>query len=312
MRSASAGRHVDLRTPRGYYVDHSGCADPRGPVDDDGLPLIPRPVDGHSHSPLAVARFGLGNLELYLGSGSADRRDRFECAARFLVQSIEVVPSSFGGWAMPPAPPPYGRMLPAGRLSAGPQGECLSTVVRAWTLLGTPGAEETASSAAAALAAPVSDGGLLREIGEPTGDAGIDSLAFLEEYPIDARPVLDLSGHARGLLGVHDYWLACGDASAASLRERCLKGLAFVIDRYDLGYWTRDDLDGASPRVRVSSAAALGEHVLHASVLADISGMGLFRDTSSRWHSYESSPLCRLRALAGRAGAMAVRTSPDR
>ncbi len=305
MRSAPAGRYVDPRSPRGYYIDHSRHADPRGPVDRDGLPLLPRPVAGHDHSPLAVARYGLGNLELYLESGSASRRDRFERAARFLMSSMEVVPSSFGGWAMPPARAPYGPLLPAGRLAAGAQGECLSLVVRAWLLLGMHEAEETAQRAAAALAAPIPDGGLMREIGEPTGDAGIDSLAFLEEYPIEGRPVMDLSGHARGLLGVHDYWLASGDTSAGSLRERCLRGLAFVFERYDLGFWTRDDLDDVVPAVNVSTVTSLGEHVLHVSVLAELSGMELLRAAVPRWRVYRSSVRCRLRSLPGRAAAMA-------
>ncbi len=300
MRRASAGRHIDPRSPRGYYVDHSRAAGPTA-IGADGLPELRRPVDGHTHSALEVARWGLGNLELYLESGNTARRDGFERAARFLIDTIEVVPSSFGGWAMPPAPPPYGRLLPRGHFAAGAQGECLSVVVRAWTLLGADGAEQTADRAAAALAAPIADGGLLREIGEPTGVAGLDSLAFLEEYPLEERPVMDLSGHVRGLLGVHDYWLASGDPTAGSLRERCIRGLAFVLDRFDLGYWTLDDLDVAAPGLSLSSPYALREHILHAFTLAEVFNSESFHDAALRWRSYQASPLCRTQALVRRA-----------
>lgn len=300
MRQLSAGRHVDPRSPRGYYVDHSRLSDPRGPVDAHGLPALPSPAEGHTHSPLDVARYGLGNLELYLESGSIERRDRFERAARFLIESIEVVPSTFGGWAMPPAAGPYRELLPSGRFAAGAQGECVSALVRASQLLGVEDAMETARTAVAAFATPVADGGFLREMGESGAGVGIDSPAFLEEYPMEDRPVMDLSGHLRGLLGVHDYCQACDDRSASSLRDRCVRGLSFVLERFDLGYWTRDDLDGLRDRVNVSSMASLREHVLHMSVLAELSDDDSLRESGLRWRAYAGDPACRLRALAGR------------
>lgn len=300
MRRTKAGRYVDPRSPRGYYFDLSHLADPRGPVDAHGLPLLRRPSSGHVHSPLVVARYALGNLETYLASGREDRRDRFERAARHLIESIEVVPSSFGGWAMPPSRRSFGALLPSGRFAAGAQGECLSTIVRAWLLLGTDGAPAAARTAFATFATPVEDGGFLREVGDAGGDAGLDSLAFLEEYPIADRPVMDLSGHVRGLLGVYDYWKASNDPSAGSLWERCVRGLEFVVERFDAGYWTRDDLDARSRAANVSTERALAEHVLHLSALTGLTGSELLRGTEQRWRSYAENPVCRARALCAR------------
>jgi len=300
MRRVVRGRHIDTRSPRGYYRDYSSLADPRAPVDSDGLPTLRRPGEGHEHSPLDVARFGLGNLEVYLENGAPERRDRFRRSVGRLREMLEIVPSSFGGWAMPPAPGPYRRLLPSGRFAAGAQGECLSAVVRAWALLGLEGAEKTAKCAFAAFTAPVEDGGFSRDIGDSAGDVTVDSPAFMEEYPIEQRAVLDLSGHMRAMLGIYDYWSASGDAAARAVWRRCVAGLESVLPRYDLGYWTRDDLDAGRVRPKTSSVSSLREHVLHLSVLADLAESDVFRRTAGRWGEYSASFWRRVGALRAR------------
>ena len=286
MRRPQRGKHVDLEAPRGYYVDFSSYADLRGPVDRSDLPSSPGRQSGRSSSPAVVARYALGNLELYLGNGSAVRRDRFEAAARFLIDDIEVVPATLGGWAMPDAPRTYRDLLPSGWFSGGVQGECVSVLARASSLLGVAGALETARTAMAAFSAPVADGGLLREVGDEGEEGGLESLAFIEEYPIENHPVLNLSGHVRALWGIHDYEVGAGDSGAATLFERCARGLEFELDRFDVGYWTRPDLYAGRRGVELSSAAGMREHILHMGVMYDLTGSEVFKAAAHRWRSY--------------------------
>ncbi|MBD3348760.1 MAG: hypothetical protein GF400_06150 [Candidatus Eisenbacteria bacterium] len=307
MCRAARGRYVDPGSPRGYYVDYSYLAGSTGGRDGGGLPELRARVDGIERSPLDVARFGLGNLELYLSTGSAARREGFERAAAWLIENIETVPASFGGWAMHPAPPPYRSELPTGRFAAGAQGECLSTVVRAQVLLGLPRAGDVARNAFAAFTAPVEDGGFLREVGDPAGEAGVETPVFLEEYPIEGRPVMNLSGHMRGMLGVYDYWRASRDEAAGSMWRRSLSGLRFVLDRYDLGYWTLDDLDGGRGRLNVTTVSSLREHVLHLSVLSDLAADATLRTAADTWREYLRSPLRGPRALRARLSRAAKR-----
>lgn len=286
MRRPQRGKHVDVEAPRGYYIDFSSFADLRGPVDRSGLPSSPGGPSGRSPSPAVVARYALGNLEVYLGNGSSVRRDRFEAAARFLIDDIEVVPATLGGWAMPDAPRTYRGLLPSGWFSGGVQGECVSVLARAASLLGVAGALETARTALAAFSAPVADGGLLREIGDEGEEGGLETLAFIEEYPIEGRPVLNLSGHVRALWGIHDYEVVTGDSGAASLFERCVRGLEFELDRFDLGYWTRPDLDAGRRGIELSSAAGIREHILQMNVMHDLTGREVFKATAHRWGRY--------------------------
>jgi hypothetical protein len=296
MTDPVRGRHIDLRSPRGYYIDWSSLADRPSPIAGAaagrrGARRPPAP------SPSDVARWALGNLEHYLESGSAERTRFFRDAARFLSASIEVVPGSFGGWAMPDLPAAYAADLRSGWFSGAAQGECLSVLARAALLLGMDDALDTARRAYGGFEAPVSEGGFLREL----GDAGPSGPAFLEEYPVEGRPVMRLSGHVRALWGVYDYWKASGEDAAGSLFDRCVRGLSFVLDRFDMGYWTRRDLDQGEGGSGAASLVELREHILQMSVMYEITGVALFADTAGRWRGYAESPVARARVLLSRA-----------
>jgi hypothetical protein len=298
MREVTRGRHIDLKSPRGYYLDYSRSADPSGPVDDGGLPVSRR--DRATHDPGEVARFALGNLEIYLEGGSESRRDRFERAAAWLAENMEFVPGSFGGWAMSDPPRAFRAGLAPGWFSGAVHAECVSVLTRASLLLGLKGAIEAARDAFPAFRTPVQDGGLLREVGEEGHEGAVESLALVEEYPMPERPSMTLSGHTRAVWSIFDYWRATNDGEASRLLERCAAGAEFVLDRYDTGYWVRADLDPAWRGVRLSSPEGLAEQALGAAILADVTGLRAFRDASRRWRGYAASPAARARAALER------------
>jgi heparosan-N-sulfate-glucuronate 5-epimerase len=294
MRATRRGRHIDTTSPRGYYFDYSPCADPRGPVGEDGLPLSRG--GGRTCNPAEVARYALGNLEVYLGGGSEARRDRFERAAAWLADHMEFVPGNFGGWAMPDPPAAFRGRLSPGWFSGATQAECVSTLVRASLLLGLRGAIEAAREAFPAFRTPVEEGGLLREVGERGHEGAVESLAVIEEYPMPGRPSMALSGHARAVWSIFDYWRATGDGEAERLFERCVRGTEFVLDRYEVGRWARADLDSGWRGRRPASSAGMAEQALALRVLADLTGRSAFEQAADRWRGYAASPWLRLRA----------------
>jgi hypothetical protein len=294
MRATKRGRHIDTTSPRGYYLDYSRCADPRGPFGEDGLPVSRR--DGGTRDPGDVARYALGNLEIYLEGGSELRRDRFERAAAWLAEHMEFVPGSFGGWAMPDPPAAFRGRLSTGWFSGATQAECVCALVRASLLLGVAGAIEAAREAFPAFRTPVEEGGLLREVGEGGHEGAVESLALIEEYPMPGRPSMALLGHVRAVWSVFDYWCATGDGEAERLLERCLRGTEFVLDRYDVGRWTRADLDSSWRGLRLSSAAGIVEQALAIEILGDLTGTSAFAEAAARWRGYAASVLSRVRA----------------
>lgn len=287
-------------SPRGYYVDLARWSDPAGPVDADGLPVSR--VDRATHDPGEVARYALGNIELYLEGGSESRRGRVERAAAWLAEHMEFVPGSFGGWAMPDPPRGFRGDLAPGWFSGAVHAECVSALVRASLLLGVSRALEAATEAFPAFRTPVDEGGFLREVGEKGHHEGaIESLAFIEQYAMRERPSMDLPGHVRAVWAISDYWQATDDSEARRLLERCVSGTEFVLDRYDLGYWTRRDLDSTWRGVRVSSSEGIAEEALGLAILHEMTGRGAFAEAARRWRGYEASARCRVRAALLRA-----------
>ena len=304
MAAETLGRHIDLSSPRGYYFDYSGLAESVAECDEKGVPAVRVKGGALVCSPPLAARTALGNLELYLENGNAARRDRFELLSRRLIDSMEVLPGSFGGWSMPEVPRAFRGDLPQGWFSASAHAECISVLVRAASLLHQKGALVAAKRAMGAFYASVDDGGFLREIGE-AGDAGVvASLAFIEEYPLPSAPRMALASHARSIWAMHDYLSVEEDPGARILLNRCVDGLLFVLDRFDLGYWTCAYLEGQ--RRRPASAGRHGTHVLVMDVLARMTGFAGFAEAGARWRDYAQDSRKRARAKLERARAALV------
>jgi hypothetical protein len=305
------GRHIDMTSPRGYYLDLARWSDPRGPVDADGLPVSR--ADRRTHDPGEVARYALGNIEIYLEGGSESRRDRVERASVWLADHMEFVPGSFGGWAMPDPPPAYRDELAPGWLSGAVQGECVSVLVRASLLLGVPRALEAAREAFPAFRTPVDEGGFLREVGEKGHHEGaIESLALVEQYAMPERPSMDLLGHVRAVWAVFDYRRATNDDEARRLFERCVSGTEFILDRYDLGYWTRRDLDSRWRGARLPSTAGILDEALALEILHEMTGRDAFAEAARRRRGYAAGLRRRVRASFQRAAFRLANTGAPR
>lgn len=300
MTAARIGRHIDYSSPRGYYLDYSEWVGWAGEIDGGSEDGAGRAGPDADVSPLVLARDALGSLEVYLGGGRIDHRDRFEALSRWLVESQEIVPGSFGGWAMPEVPRALRGQLASGWFSGSTHAECVAVLVRAAMLLKLEGAADAARRAFGGFRAGLEDGGFLREIGEEGHDAGPESLAFIEEYALPDRPAMILDTHARGLWAIHDFLRLGDDRAAESLFRRCVRGLVFVLDRYDLGYWTRGDLDPSRRSVCPSTLEGIATHVVMLDVLERMSGDQELGRASERWRAYMGSHRGRARAWAGR------------
>lgn len=301
-RGVRTGKHIDLESPRGFYLDYSQWSDPRRDVDDAGLPLA-RTTDGALvESPGRVARYALGNLEIYLEGGNDARRDRFEVACRWLVRNQESVPGSFASWSVPDPPRALRGELGHGWFGGAVHAECLCALVRAASLVRLEGADEAVRVAFPGLCTTVDDGGFLREIGDAGDEAGLATLAFIEEYPMPQRPSMTLGGHLRSLWAIFDVGRVMSEEDAPGLFDRCLRGLIFSLDRYDTGSWSRHDLDEGWNGERLADRETHREHILGLETIHGMSEKKALRDTARRWRDYEANARGRLTASARRLG----------
>jgi len=290
MQGATRGRFIDLESPRGYVVDYSRSAERWREPELPGDPSV-------------LARVALGDLELYLARGTPERRDRFSEASRWLVSHLETIPGGFGGWPMPTTPEAYREELAVGWFSGRAHAECVGVLLRAGTILGSREALEAARVALGGFETPVDDGGFIREVAERGLESGLDTPVFVETYPT-ARPSLELLGQTTAMFALHDAGRVLERERAAHLLDRAVRGLEYVLDRFDTGAWSRADLDDRWRGARIAVPARHREHILHLKEVARVTGHRTFNEMARRWGEYDARPLAVLRA---RIGHMAFR-----
>ncbi|GAA3711976.1 hypothetical protein GCM10022399_30980 [Terrabacter ginsenosidimutans] len=121
---------------------------------------------------------------------------------------------------------------------------------------------------------------------------------FLEECPKDKPPYI-LNGAALAVIG-----LSCSsDASHRMIADEAAESLARRMGAWDLGYWSRYDLQDPSP-------SSPDYHALHVSVIRALDGRfpdAGFDEWAIRFADQASSPVNRGRAL----GSLAVRRVLD-
>lgn len=297
---APLGSHVDLEAPRGYYLDYSSRAESPGATDASGVPVREAGTGRAVRHPPDVAQFALANLELYLGTGDERRRRAFEAAVDVLLEEAREVAGGSLSWAMACAPTALAEGLGSPWFSAMAHGECVSVLIRAGCLFGREDALAAASRALPFLALPVADGGLLRKAAPfVVGDASEDAV-FLEEYPMRARPSLVLNGHVHALWGIYDHAAIGGEPASRRLLDRCVIGLRSLLPRFDLGYWTRYDLDEGWRGINVSSPFYHRIHVRQLLVVHRMTGDDVFLETARRWQTYLDRRWNRVRGYLGK------------
>jgi hypothetical protein len=296
---APIGCHIDPAEPRGYYLDYSSRVEYPGSTDASGVPIHSSEGGRPVRHPPDVAQFALGSLELYLETGDERWRRPFEAAVDVLLEEAREAPGGSLSWAMASAPAVLAGSLGSPWFSAMAHGECVSVLVRAGRLFGRDDALASASRAVPFLATPVEGGGVLRDAARFAAVPG-DGV-FLEEYPMRGRPSLVLNGHVHALWGIHDHAAATGEASSRELLERSVNGLRMLLPRFDLGFWTRYDLDEAWRGINVSSPFYHRIHVRQLTIVHRLTGDDLFLETARRWQAYLDRPWNRARGTLGKA-----------
>ncbi len=221
----AAGQRIDPQGLGGYYCDFSHKVAPseRRP----GHPLATVLDGGPSDWPMMVAQAGLGFWERHVTGEPVS--GEFVALADWLVAHAQR--SEHGlVWLHKVDVPKYA--ITAGWVSGMTQGEGISVLLRAHALTGAGRYLDAAMGAFGPFTAAVADGGVIREW---------DGALVVEEYPT-VTPTAVLNGWIFGLLGLHELRVASGDQQVAEVFARSSAGLLALLERYDVGWWSRYSL----------------------------------------------------------------------
>ena len=273
LRSYSFG--IRFGTAKGglYYLDMSDvlAREIRGFEKD-----IPVTYHGNLkyHNPVTVSFYALHLYDRYLLEKDELQAEIFLKQARWLQAQHQAE-----GFIYPIPVPRYAAN--PGWKSAMAQGLAISVFTRAFNLTHEAVYQEAALQAAEILSKPIE-----------TGCASFDEdgLPFLEEVAVNP-PAHILNGAIFALWGLYDLELISN--AFQPFKDLALKRLIKELPRYDLGYWSRYDLQYEVP-------ASRGYHLLHIvqlEVLYELTGEPVFRYYAEQWRGYLKDPFKRIRAF---------------
>jgi peptidoglycan/xylan/chitin deacetylase (PgdA/CDA1 family) len=265
--------------PRGYYIDFR---------DKPRAPAWPPPWMEPRREQFGVsyAQWGLGAFERYLDGEGEEWLAAARDACGYVMSCLEDGGRLDGAW-LHLVPMPHTFQISPPWISAMAQGECASLLVRLYLETGEEELADAATRALKTLWLPVADGGSLAEI---------DGNPMLEEYPTQV-PSAVLNGAIFAIWGLYDVGVGLGDAEATRFFEETSSGLAALVDRYDLGWWSRYDLY-PHPRPNVATPAYHLLHIRQLTALAALAPRPQWSPIIERFESYREVSANRRRAFA--------------
>ncbi len=270
-----------------YPFKWDGLEDFNYPGDDRGIPKVNAGGRfGLCYNPITIAQYGLFCLQRYAESNDEEGLEKAKSTANWLVENFREWKNEIGAWVFDYDLEFYGPKAPW--ISGMAQGQGISLLLRFQQLSSVKDVPEITHRAFKAFLHPVSEGGVVSHF--PDG-----ALVF-EEFPTEP-PSLVLNGHMFALLGIYDYATYWQDKAAKDLFGVAINGLRQNLERYDIGFWNLYDLH---PTHRLASPMYVKAHVQLLTILAELSGQLIFRDTATKWQAYLDSPVCRVRWLFGK------------
>jgi len=256
-------------------------------IDQRGIPFeTAHAGDRVSYNPVTIAQYALACWNVYLTERDERHRHAFLAQAYWLVEHGVCVADDVSCWPIPfprrefHAPGPW--------LSALAQGVGISVLARAYWLTGEEVFLRAARRGVRAFELDILDGG----VSTPIGEDGV----FFEEVAVYPA-AHTLSGFVPAFFGLQDYIALTGDEHVAALLQRSHATMHALIDEYDTGYWTRDDL----LHRRLASRYEHGLHVMFMEAFARQSGCEHCAALATRWKQYQRRLICCLRyAIASR------------
>jgi heparosan-N-sulfate-glucuronate 5-epimerase len=270
-----------------YYMTFAQKADYSGSFDSEGIPKLDYlGAIGPQYNPIAIAQYGLGNFNSYLKSASASRKQKFLCAAEWLVNNLEKNPGGFWVWNHH-FDFEYRSPLRAPWFSGLAQGQGISLLVRAYAETKDDRYLDAARRAFKCMQAEVSAGGVIF-----TDEAG---QRWIEEYIVDP-PTHILNGFMWATWGVYDLALCTGDVAVQKVWKDSVKTLTTNLHNFDAGYWSLYEQSGTRLKM-MASPFYHRLHIVQLRVMAKLTGEPIFTEFANRWSLYQQSRVKRSRAL---------------
>jgi heparosan-N-sulfate-glucuronate 5-epimerase len=269
-----------------YHQLFAGKADYPGPYDSAGIPKLNyHGKIGEQYNPIAIAQYGLGNYNLYIRSGDADRKDNFLRIASWLLDNLEISPAGTCVWNHN-FDWEYRDVLWSPWFSALSQGQGLSLLVRAHAETGDQRYATAADRVFETFTRGLNDGGVTY-----VGDGG----TWFEEALIEPTTHI-LNGHMWAAWGVYDYYIHTKSEEAGKLWQAAVDTTLDNLERFDTGYWSLYDQSGRRMNM-LASGFYHSLHIVQLRIMHRLTGEPAFEEWADRWAGFAGRTFNRRRAF---------------
>ena len=271
--------------PYVYFAQKYVLNDPNVRLDANGIPEQYYAYDdiGWVRNPLTVARWGLTEHARFVSQRKPSQEAIFLQAAEWLVENQ----TEAGAWEYHFDWPVGPYTLSAPWISGIAQGQGIALLARAFEHTGDQKFLRAAARALGPMMVRDVEGGL---IGEFQGVGNI-----IEEYPGPNGSTHVLNGWAFALIGLHDLYVATGNAQAHGLFTASEASLRNLLHRYSIGegeeLWSLYDLKHLvwNYAPHEVSAFYMNMHVSLLRKLYEITGLTTYAVTADAWAQAETT-----------------------
>lgn len=260
------GTCYEIGKIRGYYNDLTRKVGDGTELDDQGIPLTTIADHVKVYFPIAIFQYGLGCYDLYCKTGEDYYKNAFYKIAEWAEKNMK----EDGSWDCF-----FHLHSSQYNVSSMCQGEGASLLYRAYVDSGNDIYRALAERAVDFMLLPIEDGGTAKYEGE-----GL----YLEEYPQKQRRSV-LNGWIFSLFGLYDAYII----NPEKYSERFIQTsqtLENTIEKYDMGFWSRYDLDG-----NIASPAYHDLHISQLKVLYEMTESDSFMVVARHFEKYQHNRL---------------------
>ncbi len=257
---------------KGYYNDLTEkiTKDNITPIGE--LPKYPGNDGIKKIFPIGIFQYGLGAYDLYLRTKENKYLDIFKMCVDWTMSNQD----ENGGWKT------FEYETPDMPYSAMAQGEAISLLCRAYTFYNNKEYLKIIDKGILFLMKPIEKGGV---------SLYQDNDIYLKEF-VD-RPVV-LNGWIFSIFGIYDYLLINPKKSdIKDFYNKTLNTLVKTLPKYDLGYWSKYDLEK-----RIASPFYHNLHVAQLSVLYDLTNIETIKIYSEKFDKYRNNPFYKLKSFS--------------
>jgi len=254
-------------------------------LDSNGILIYKIPyTKKYDYYPIFMARFSLGNLEMYLETGDEKYKEVYFNQVDWLYKNL-TTKDNFAVWEHHYQLPFYEFKVPW--IHGLAQGLGMTALLKAYQITNEKKYLNASEKIFNSFEVDIEEGGI-RYIDEK------DNI-WLEEYALLPPPHV-LNGYITILFGIYEFQKITKKNKAKDLWKNGLNTIKLNLDKYETGYWSYYDLSRKHP----STVNYHNLHIWQLNILYELTREQIFKDYAVRWGNYKKSYIHKKRASINR------------